>query len=169
MAQFDNNRFSSAKQEWETPQELFDGLNKRYNFKFDLAADTTNNKCANYFSLCHGDALEFKWKGNCWLNPPYGGAGANRLANWVEKAYNESKTGDCIVTMLIPARTNTRWWHEYCMKATEVLFINGRPKFGGAAYGLPQPLAVVTFSSAKTRAKFGTYNIKDNTIDMPIV
>ena len=164
MADFTQNRFASKKQEWQTPQGLFEALNERYKFTFDLAADQDNRKCKEYFSA-EDDALKKHWKGNCWLNPPYGSKGETRLAKWVEKAYKEASTGECQVTMLIPARTNTQWWHEYCMRAAEVLFINGRPKFGGAIHGLPQPLAIITFAKA-SNTKFGSYNVKTEDINM---
>ena len=163
MAKFDSNRFSSAKQEWATPQDMFDALNNRYQFNFDLAADETNKKCENYFSI-EDDALLQDWQGNCWLNPPYGSKGETRLAKWVEKAYNESQDGSCFVTMLIPARTNTAWWGEFCMNAAELLFVIGRPKFGGAIHGLPQPLALVTFGASDTLPRYGAYHNKDGTI-----
>ena len=164
MAQFDSNRFASAKQEWETPQNLFDALDERYNFTFDLAADENNRKCEEYFSA-EDNALKKEWKGNCWLNPPYGSRGETRLAKWVEKAHKEASTGNCKVTMLIPARTNTQWWHDYCMKAAEVLFVSGRPKFGGAIHGLPQPLAIITFAQTSDKTLFGGYSVKKNKVE----
>ena len=159
MADFTENRFASKKQEWATPQDMFDSLNKVYSFDFDLAADKDNRKCEEYFSA-EDNALSKEWKGNCWLNPPYGSTGETRLAKWIEKAYNEASTGNCRVTMLIPARTNTQWWHEYCMKAEEILFLCGRPKFGGATHGLPQPLAVITFAKTEYPTRFGTFYVK---------
>jgi len=80
------------------------------------------------------------------VNPPYGKKGPEKLAKWVEKAYFESQQKDtCVVVMLLPARTNTQWWHKYCMNAYEIKFICGRPKFGNAKHGLPWPLAIVVF------------------------
>lgn len=73
------------------------------------------------------------------MNPPY-----KDMKKWVIKAYEESIKNDSIVVCLIPARTNTKWWHEYCMKG-EIRFIKGRPKFEGCIHGLPQPLAIVIF------------------------
>ena len=87
------------------------------------------------------------------------------MAKWVEKAYNESRDGSCSVTMLIPARTNTAWWGEHCMSAAEILFVIGRPKFGGAAYGLPQPLAIVTFAETEEGTRYGTYHVKTTTVN----
>jgi len=150
MATF-KNKFDSHKQDWPTPDSLFNLLNDEFHFDFDLAADHTNAKCSAYFSV-EDDALQQKWLGTCWLNPPYG-VTKPRLSDWVKKAYQESE--HCTVVMLIPARTNTRWWHDYCMKATEIRFINGRPKFGDAKHGLPQPLAIVVFRQHKGTTKLG--------------
>lgn len=147
MATF-TRKFESAKQEWATPPEFFERLHKEFKFTMDLAADSSNHKTPRYFSKAD-DALSKKWIGACWLNPPYGDKRGNRLSDWVKKAHHESKNGATIV-MLIPARTNTRWFHLYCMNATELRFIEGRPKFGGATHGLPQPLVVVVFSPRKS-------------------
>lgn len=144
MAGFDG-KFESAKQEWETPQKLFDLLNGEFNFTLDLAADKYNAKCNRFFDE-NDDALTQDWTGVCWLNPPYGGKSANALKNWVKKAERESAKHGSTIVVLCPARTNTKWWHESCMKAKEIKFICGRPKFGGAKHGLPQPLAVIVFS-----------------------
>lgn len=154
MGQF-NGKFVSAKQDWETPQGLFDVLNERYHFTFDLAASSENRKCQQFFCE-QDDALGKTWIGVCWLNPPYGDAKSGKLSDWVKKAYMESLKPDCITVMLIPARTNTKWWHRYCMKAREVLLVEGRPKFGDAKHGLPQPLAVVVFNGESGETFFGS-------------
>jgi len=140
---FFKTKFESHKQEWETPASLFDCLNQEFGFTLDLAADATNAKCSVYYTI-ENDALKASWSGVCWLNPPYG-ARQHKLSDWVRKAFQETQKPDCTVVMLIPARTNTRWWHDYCMKAAEIRFINGRPKFGDAKHGLPQPLALIVF------------------------
>jgi len=141
---FFKTKFESHKQEWETPAGLFDRLNREFGFTLDLAADATNAKCSAYYTV-KNDALKLPWHGVCWLNPPYG-AKQHRLSDWVRKAFREAQTkAGCTVAMLIPARTNTRWWHDYCMRAAEIRFINGRPKFGDAKHGLPQPLALIVF------------------------
>jgi phage N-6-adenine-methyltransferase len=165
MGVFDKNKFASAKQDWATPQDMFDALQRHYQFDFDLAADETNRKCDNYFSA-EDDALAQSWVGRCWLNPPYGSKGSNRLAKWIEKAHSESLGGSCSVTMLIPARTNTSWWGGFCMNAAEILFVIGRPKFGDAIHGLPQPLALVTFEGTKEKTRYGSYNVKDAAVNI---
>lgn len=143
MASF-NGKFASARQDWETPQWLFGLLDSEFRFQFDLAASPENAKCKQFFSI-NDDALSQHWHGTCFLNPPYGGT-YGKLSNWVKKAYESSLVATCIVCMLIPARTNTAWFRKYCMNATELRFLNGRPRFGGAIHGLPQPLVVVVFA-----------------------
>lgn len=140
MANFDSNRFFSKKQEYETPEKLFNKLNNEFSFTIDVCADKNNAKVENYYSE-KDNALVKDWEGICWMNPPY-----KEVKTWVKKAYEESLKGATVVC-LIPARTNTNWWHKYCMKG-EIRFIKGRPKFKGCKYGLPQPLAIVIFGEA---------------------
>jgi phage N-6-adenine-methyltransferase len=147
MSNFDKNRFCSNKQEYETPVELFSSLNKEFNFDIDLAANDENHKCEKWFGYKNNifvDALEQDWRGVCWLNPPYGSK-KYKIGAWIKKAYYASIVNDTTIVMLIPARTNTKWWHKFCMNASEIRFILGRPKFKGCKYGLPQPLAIVIF------------------------
>lgn len=154
-------KFDSLKQEWTTPQDLFDKLNKEFNFNFDLAADETNTKCKKFFSK-EDNALSKEWHGRCWLNPPYGEKNY-RISDWVKKCFEEVYSYErCdIVVILIPARTNTKWWNNYIMKAQEVRFILGRPKFGNAIHGLPQPLALVVFDSRQMNngTKYSSFKI----------
>ncbi len=148
------HRFNSAKQEWTTPQDLFQQVDQDFHFTVDLAADSKNTKCKRYFDAQH-DALEQTWKGIGWLNPPYGSK-EHRLERWVQKAHTTQQQGTGTVVMLIPARTNTRWWHRYCMVADEIRFVCGRPKFGDAEHGLPQPLALVVFRQHTGPTKFSS-------------
>jgi len=138
MAQF-KNKFESASVEWPTPQELFDELNQEFCFNTDVAAADDNAKCSHYYTK-EQDGLKQDWRGVCWMNPPYGRA----MVEWLKKAIRETWNGTTTVC-LIPARTNTAWWHDLCQKYGEVRFVRGRPKFGGADHGLPQPLAIVVF------------------------
>ena len=156
MALF-KTRFESQKQEWETPRDLFERLDHEFGFTLDLAADSTNAKCDAYYTI-ETDAFMLPWRGVCWLNPPYGSR-RHRLADWVRKSFNEAQKPECAVVMLIPARTNTRWWHDYCMNAAEIRFLNGRPKFGGAKHGLPQPLAIVVFRRHQGPVKLASFNV----------
>jgi phage N-6-adenine-methyltransferase len=153
------SKFESAKQDWATPQDLFDKLHKEFDFTFDLAADSGNAKCKNYFSK-EDNALLKGWRGACWLNPPYGQKGSGKLSDWVRKSYEETKDSpDTTVVMLIPARTNTKWWHNYCMRAYEIKLICGRPKFGDAEHGLPQPLALVVFKRHNGSPKLSSFTL----------
>lgn len=138
MADFIKNKFQSKNQEWETPDDIFLPLHREFNFTLDVAANEVNHKCAHYFTP-EIDGIGQDWSNNiCWMNPPY-----NETSRWVKKAFDESKRGATVVCF-IQARTNTNWWHDYCMKG-EVRFIKGRPKFKGCKHGLPQPLALIIF------------------------
>ena len=138
MSNFDNNRFKSTNQEWETPDDLFNKIDSMFHFTCDVCASATNTKCQKYWSESNS-CLDKVWDGINWMNPPY-----KDMKKWVIKAYNESRKDNCVVVCLIPARTNTNWRHEYCMKG-EIRFLEGRPKFEGCIHGLPQPLALVIF------------------------
>jgi phage N-6-adenine-methyltransferase len=138
MAKFDK-KFESATVEWPTPQKLFDELNAEFGFTTDVAATSENAKCNHYYTK-QDDGLNQRWRGVCWMNPPYGRA----MVDWIKKAIRETWNGTTTVC-LVPARTNTSWWHDLCQKYGEVRFIRGRPKFGDAEHGLPQPLAIVIF------------------------
>ncbi len=135
--------FSSKSADWETPQGFFDKLNKKYHFTLDPCATAQSAKCATYFTE-KDDGLNQSWEGHTvFMNPPYG----REIKNWIEKAYRESQKADTTVVCLIPSRTDTKYWHEYCMKAREIHFVKGRLKFGGSKNAAPFPSAVVVFSS----------------------
>lgn len=136
MANF-KTKFGTGRQDWETPDSVFNPLHEEFQFTLDTCATIESSKCKRFFTVLD-DALKQSWDGVCWMNPPFGSQG-----RWVKKAYNESQKGATVVCLL-PARTNTNWWHDYVMKG-EVRFIRGRPKFKGAIHGLPQPLAIVVF------------------------
>ena len=117
--------FSSKSNEWETPQDLYDILNDEFHFKVDAAATDDNKKCDVYFTETDS-ALDKTWKDygkTIWLNPPYG----RGIGKFIKKAYEEALKG-CTVVCLIPARTDTKFFHEYCAKG-EIRFIKGRLKF----------------------------------------
>lgn len=131
---------SSNTDLWATPQVFFEQQSALYGpFDIDVCADESNAKCAVYFNK-GVDGLKQVWKGKCWMNPPYGrGIGA-----WMKKAYESAGDGT-VVVCLVPARTDTRWWHDYAMKG-EITFIRGRLKFGTATNSAPFPSAIVVFS-----------------------
>lgn len=164
MASF-TGKFESAKQNWTTPAWLFDLMDREFNFTFDLAADDDNHLCQNYYTEKDNSLIK-DWSNKIsWLNPPYGGSRDNSLKIWVKKAFDESRKTNTEVTLLIPARTNTNWWHEYCMKADIIIFLKGRPKFGDATHGLPQPLAILHFSNGKHGTKMWSLDVKKRKIN----
>lgn len=134
--------FSSKTILWETPKELFDKLNREYNFTLDVCAIHKNAKCKKYFTP-QQNGLKQNWGGHCFMNPPYGG----EIGKWIEKAYKESRKINCTVVALLPARTDTRWFHEwiYRMHGVEVEFLKGRLKFGNSTNSAPFPSMVVVF------------------------
>lgn len=133
---------SSATCEWETPQELFDRLDAIWHFDLDVCATAENAKCEEYYTK-EQDGLAQKWRGTCWMNPPYG----REIGRWMEKAYDASRAGATVVC-LVPARTDTAWWHDYAMRG-DVEFLRGRLKFGGCKNSAPFPSAVVIFEGVR--------------------
>ena len=132
--------FSSKTDLWETPQDFFDKLDEEFKFTIDVCATHENAKCRQFFSP-EQDGLTISWTGICWMNPPYGRA----IKNWIKKAYESSLQGATVVCLL-PSRTDTAWWHDYCTKG-EIRFIRGRLKFGGQKNSAPFPSAVVIFKA----------------------
>jgi len=145
--------FSSNDMTWETPQWLFDKLDKEFHFTLDVCALPETAKCKNYYTP-QIDGLKQDWEDNiCWMNPPYG----REVGVWIEKAYNESLKGATVVC-LIPSRTDTKYWHDYCMKASEIRFIKGRLKFGDSKNSAPFPSAIVIFNGKQnSNIKISTY------------
>lgn len=119
--------FSSATDNWTTPADVYAALNAEFNFNDDPCP------------LCGVGGLEKDWGTRVFVNPPY-----SRLKDWCKKAYEEHLKGKTVV-MLIPSRTDTFAWHDYCMKATEIRFIKGRLKFGGSKNSAPFPSAIIIF------------------------
>jgi len=130
--------FSSASDNWATPQDFFDKLNDEFGFTLDVCASAENAKCEKYFTK-EDDGLSKVWEGIVWCNPPYG----REIGKWIKKAYQTGARGH-VVVMLIPARTDTAYWHDYVIEG-EVRFIRGRLKFGGHKNSAPFPSAVVVF------------------------
>ena len=134
--------FSSTTNEWETPQDFFDKLNKEFNFTLDPCATPQNAKCKKFYTIKE-DGLKQNWQGETvFCNPPYGRA----IKDWVRKCYEESKKPNTIVVMLIPARTDTTYFHDYIYKkARDIRFVKGRLKFGNSKNSAPFPSMVVVF------------------------
>lgn len=134
--------FSSKKMDWETPQDFFDKLNAEFNFTLDPCANISNAKCKKFYTR-EQDGLMQDWQGETvFCNPPYG----RELSKWVEKCYKESKKPNTIVVMLIPARTDTQYFHEYIYNKSEIRFLKGRLKFGNSKNAAPFPSMVVVMN-----------------------
>ncbi len=139
--------FSSKSDEWETPVHLWDELDKVFAFNLDVCATHENAKCHKYFTKKE-DGLKQQWTGTVWMNPPYG----REIGKWMKKAYESSQEpfmrGTALmrttVVCLVPARTDTKWWHDYAIKG-EIKFIRGRLKFNGHKNSAPFPSAIVIF------------------------
>jgi phage N-6-adenine-methyltransferase len=137
--------FSSASCEWETPASLFGELDRIFGgFTLDPCATAENAKCARYFTQAD-NGLSQLWSGKVFMNPPYGRA----IGLWVKKAWCESLNG-ALVVCLLPARVDTRWWHEYARNG-HVYFLRGRLKFGSSSNSAPFPSAIVTFGKFFSR------------------
>jgi phage N-6-adenine-methyltransferase len=139
--------FSSKSNEWATPQDFYNKLNAEFGFTLDPCATPTTAKCSSYYTA-DDDGLSKDWSGHTvFMNPPYG----RKQKDWIEKAFQEGEKTGTTVVALVPARTDTKAWHNYCMKATEIRFIKGRLKFGQGASktnSAPFPSAVVVFSGS---------------------
>ncbi|WP_454055613.1 DNA N-6-adenine-methyltransferase [Clostridium sp. Marseille-Q7071] len=134
--------FSSKTDMWSTPQEFFNKLNEEFKFNLDPCSTHENAKCKKHFTIVE-DGLKQDWKGKTvFCNPLYG----REIKDWVKKCYEESLKPNTTVVMLIPARTDTIYFHEYIYKkAKEIRFIKGRLKFGEAKNAAPFPSMVVVF------------------------
>lgn len=134
--------FSSATVEWSTPQAFFDKYNDRYLFDLDVCATIENAKCRRFFTKGM-NGINQQWSKTNWCNPPYG-RGITGL--WVKKAYQESLNGNTTV-MLLPSRTDTKWFHEFIYKIDniEIEFMKGRLKFGDCKDSAPFPSMIVVF------------------------
>lgn len=133
--------FSSKTDLWYTPQDFYDKLNEEFNFTLDPCANHENHKTDKYFTK-EDDGLKQDWSNNVvFCNPPYGRV----LKDWVKKASDEANKDNTTVVMLIPARTDTKYFHEYIYHKAEIRFIKGRLKFGGSKNAAPFPSMVVVF------------------------
>jgi site-specific DNA-methyltransferase (adenine-specific) len=151
--------FTSRTDDWATPQPIFDALDVEFGFDLDACADAANAKCSRFFSAAD-DGLAQDWRGRVWLNPPYGRRGGG-IAAWMDKAREASVAGATVVC-LVPARTDTRWWHESAMRAAEVRLIRGRLHFGAGHAPAPFPSAIVVFRSGHSGPPcFSAVNARD--------
>jgi phage N-6-adenine-methyltransferase len=132
--------FSSRSAEWTTPLAMFAALDVEFGFALDAAATPDNALCRRYFTRAD-DGLTRSWlPGPVFLNPPYGYG----IGRWIEKACDEAGRGATVVA-LIPAKTETRWWHRWVMRAAEIRLIRGRMRFSGQTVNAPFPSAIVVW------------------------
>jgi hypothetical protein len=133
MARVNTGLFTSLRGDWKTPRALFQALDAEFRFDFDPCP--ANPKF---------DGLESDWGKVNFVNPPYG----KGIGGWIQKGCQENLKGKTIV-FLLPSRTDTRWWHDYIMKADEIRFIRGRLKFDDQKNPAPFPSAIVIFKCKK--------------------
>ncbi len=135
--------FATSKTcEWSTPQYLFNALDLEFHFDLDVCATKDNAKCEKYYTKEQNGLLQ-SWSGTCWMNPPYG----REIGKWMKKAKEESRKGNTVVC-LVPARTDTAWWHDHVIaECAETRFLRGRIKFGGSKNGAPFPSAIVIYKA----------------------
>ena len=136
--------FSSKTDDWSTPQEFYDSLDAEFNFTLDPCADDTNHKCDKYFTKVQNGLVQ-DWSGErVYCNPPYG----KGIQEWVAKCANH----DGLAVMLIPARTDTKWFHQFVYNRpnVKVRFVKGRLKFGNSKNSAPFPSMVVIFNGGQT-------------------
>ena len=139
--------------EWQTPQWLFDILNKEFHFTLDVCASKFNHKCPKYFTK-EQNSLKQKWQGSCWMNPPYG----REIKEWMGKAYSESRN-ETTVVCLVPARPDTEWWWDNVING-EMRFIKGRLKWQeNSNTAAPFPSAVIIFGS-KIKSKVVWWDVQ---------
>lgn len=146
---------SSKNMNWCTPKDFFDQLDEEFNFVLDAAATEKSAKCKRFYTP-ETDGLKSSWNygGAVFVNPPYG----RSIGAWVEKAFNEAKSGTTIV-LLIPARTDTKYFHEYIYGKAEIRFLQGRLKFtdedGNSKAPAPFPSMVVVFNGGNKSDIYG--------------
>ena len=139
--------YMSETVEWATPKEVFARLNFIYNFTLDPCSTHANATCSKHYTMAE-NGLAHSWQGErVFMNPPYGRV----IGDWMKKAYEES-CGSALVVCLVPARTDTAWWHDYAAKG-EIVFVRGRLKFGAGKNSAPFPSAVITFKPQNISSK----------------
>ena len=153
MGRINSSIYSSNKPDWSTPNYLFDLLNTEFNFTIDVCANELNKKCNAFYSI-EEDGLSKSWNGIIWMNPPYG----RGIDKWIEKAYKSSLDG-CICVCLVPVRSDTKWWHKYVMKASEIRFLTKRLSFEGSNNKAPFPAAIVIFKQSANDLVVTSMNI----------
>ena len=139
---------TSNKDDWETPQALFDQLNEEFHFTLDAASNDQNAKCEHHYTA-ENSGLERSWGGEpVFCNPPYG----RNIGDWIRKASQEASKPDTLVVLLVPARTDTRWFQNHILHRAEVRFLPGRLKYevnGQAGEAAPFPSMIVVMRTGE--------------------
>jgi phage N-6-adenine-methyltransferase len=142
--------FSSESDNWPTDPRLFAELDRKFGFNLDVCASAENFKCPRYFTA-EVDGLSQPWTGRVWCNPPYG----HGIGRWIRKGWESVQSGEAeLVVLLVPAKTDTRWWHQWCVLG-EIRFFKGRLRFGEGKYPAPFPSALVVLRDAQKRHETG--------------
>lgn len=145
MSGFTTGMKSSITSEWATPKDLFAMLDSEFGFDLDVASTDENALCEKHYTKAD-DGLSKPWSGTVWCNPPYG----REIGKWVKKAAESNQGG--ITVLLVPARTDTAWWHDWIAgHASEIRFIRGRLKFGESKKSAPFPSAIVVYDKRGKR------------------
>jgi hypothetical protein len=122
--------FSSQSDHWYTPESVYKALDDEFKFTFD--------PCPLQSTV---DGSKIEWNGRVYCNPPY-----SKIDEFLKRGLYHLANGECeLLVYLIPSRTDTKWFHEYCLKAEEIRFIKGRLKFGGSKNSAPFPSMLVIF------------------------
>lgn len=146
--------FSSKSDDWATPADFFAVLNAEFNFDLDVCASEKNHKTPDYFDE-KTDGLSQNWGGRrVFCNPPY-----SQIEKWIQKAWTESYKPQTLIVLLIPARTDTKYFHDYILHRSEIRFVKGRLKFGNSEHAAPFPSMVVVYRSGGLRDSGGQQSI----------
>lgn len=153
--------FSSRSNEWRTPPEIFNKLDKEFNFTLDPASTDENALCSYHFTL-EQNGLEQDWsKQRVFCNPPYGG----ETRKWVEKCYSEVQNKCELAVLLIPCRPDVSYFHDFILgKAAEVRFVRSRIKYlnenGEIKQSSPFPSVIVVFKKGKHSTQYSSFNLR---------
>lgn len=141
-----NGLYASNTAEWSTPQDFFDKLNNEFHFTLDPCSTDQNAKCKKHYTKDQ-DGLKQSWAGETvYCNPPYG----REIGAWCRKCYEHFMGGGTAV-MLIPARTDTSWFHDWIYGKAEIRFIRGRLRFGDSKSDAPFPSMIVIYGGNNER------------------
>ena len=146
--------FTSDKDNWQTPKWLFDKLNKHFKFDLDVCADDLNALCDKYYTS-YDSCLDKDWEMCNFMNPPYG----REISKFVKKAYDEWLNNDCTTVALLPARTDTKWFHNSIYNKSHIYFIRGSLKFNDQPNSAPFPSMIVFWGVEDQRSLNAMYEV----------